>query len=115
MVNWPGWNSGRGSPTGSIRRVTESWVSTRRRATLYGTGSIASRSSLTRAPVHVEQPRPGALQPGQQHLDEPQGQRVAERRILLRECAQRRGIQLDGRDRSLRGGGEVPVVRRQEP
>src|ERR1039457_953342 len=135
MVNWPGWNGGTASPAGSMRKVTESWVSAWRSTTRYGTGSIVSRSALTRAPVQVEQPGPGALQPRQQDLDESQGQWdssgalqprqqdldesqgqwVAERRILLRERAQRRGIQLDRRDRPLRGSGEVPVVRRHQP
>src|ERR1039458_262327 len=111
MVNWPGWNGGSASPAGSMRKVTESWVSAWRSTTRYGTDSIVSRSALTRAPVQVEHPGPGALQPRQQDLDESQGQWVAERRILLRERAQRGGIQLDRRDRPLCGSGEVPVVR----
>src|ERR1039457_1319189 len=115
MVNWPGWNGGSASATGFIRTVTESWVWTRRSTTRYGTGSIASRSSLTRAPIQVEQPLPGALQPRQQNLDEPQGQRVAKRRILLRQRPQHRGIQMDRRDRPVCRSGEVPVVRWHEP
>src|ERR1017187_428667 len=102
MVNWPGWNGGSASPAGSMRKVTESWGSAWRSTTPYGARSIVSRSALTGPPVRVEQPGRGALQPRQQDLDESQGQWVAERRILLRERAQRRSIQLDRPDRPPR-------------
>src|SRR5487761_427478 len=125
MVNWPGWNAGSAGPAGSIRRVTESWVSTRRPVTRYGTGSIGSpdevsrvaalASAFTRAPVQIEQPGPGALQPREQDLEQPERERVAQRRILIRKGMQPGGVQQHGRDGAVRRSGEVPVVRRHQP
>src|SRR6266542_866613 len=121
MVNWPGRKAGIGASTGSRRSVAESCVSSRREATRYGTGTIGSRSSngshstVTGAPVQVEQPRPGALQALQDGLEEAERERVAQCRVRVGERLEPLCVQLDGGDLLSRDSAEVPAVRRHQP
>src|SRR6266700_4725149 len=121
MVNWPGRNAGMAASTGSSRNVAESRVSSRREATRYGTGTIGSRSSngshstVTGAPVQVEQPPAGALQALQDGLEQAERQRVAQCRVNVCQRLEPLGVQLHGGDPLSSNGAEVPAVRWHQP